>query len=435
MKKIIKTIIVFLFACSIFSVAEIGAQTNSKGLTDAEKAYILSKWCTEVKYNFVFYNDLAYNWDSLCTTALPQLLETKSYDEYVNGLKLLCTKLSDGHTSIYTVKTDENPEWIMPLPFKTKRIEDKVFVTKVLMSDFQKQGLEEGCEVLKIDDMDVIDFVNKFRRPYTSTSTPQWLDYSPYSEFELTKDKGSKVSKILFKNKKGKTFSITGNRLIKWDLNDNPSALDYKVLENNIGLLKIGSFMGNSFIETFDKLYQEIEKTDALIIDLRNNHGGHSEYANYIISHLSDSPVKMGKWSSRMYIAAHGSWNYPQEWYTQIPDDLKPIEGKSRYTKPVAVLVNATTFSSAENFCVAFRSINKGKIIGTTTGGSTGNPINIDLGHGIFAEICTKNELDANGNKFIGIGIIPDIQAEETVDSYLKGKDLVVEAALRELKK
>lgn len=427
--------ILLLLGIFTFSTAKVYAQTSVSDLPDVEKAYILSRFNTEVKYNFVFYNDLHFDWDSLCLAILPKLLETKSYTEYVNQLKQLCAKLSDGHTDIFADNYGDNADWVKPWPMKTKRIGNRVFVKEVLNSDFQKQGLEEGCEILKIDDMDVIDYVNTYKRPYTSSSTPQWLDYAPCNEFELTKDMGSKVSKILFRNLKGKTFTIVSHRNIDWDIDSTSSIFDYNVLKENIGILKINTFMGNDFIREFDHIYPEIEKTNALIIDLRGNMGGNSNFADYIIRHLSTSPVKIGQWSSRMYIAAHGSWGYPQEWYMETPHDLHPVKNKTIYTKPVVVLVNATTFSSAENFCVAFRSMNKGKIIGTPTGGSTGNPIMIHLGSGIFAKICTKNEWDAAGNKFIGIGIIPDMEVEETADVYLKGRDVVVEKALDELKK
>lgn len=419
----------------LFAV-RINAQADTDNLTDAEKAYVLSKFNTEVKYNFVFYNELPFNWDSLCLAALPALLDTKSFDEYVDGLKRLCAELSDGHTRILADNKGGNSDhWLKPWPMKTKRVGDRVFVREVLNSGFQKQGLEEGCEVLQIDGMDVIDYVDRYKRPYTSSSTPQWLDYSLYNEFELTKDTGSKVSKILFKNRKGKTFTIESHRNVEWDIDSGSSVFEYKVLEGNTGLLKINIFMGNDFVREFNEIYKEIEKTDALIIDIRDNMGGNSGFADYIIRHLSNSPVKMGLWSSRMYVAAHGSWGYPQEWYMMTPPDLKPVTDKPIYTKPVAVLVNSSTFSSSENFCVTFRGMDRGKIIGMPTGGSTGNPIYIKLGYDISALICTKNEWDVAGNKFIGIGIIPDIEVEETADIFLNGKDVVIEAALRELGK
>lgn len=427
---------ILLFACipALCSV-NLQAQNASNSLTDAEKAYVLSKFCTEVKYNFVFYNDLAFDWDSLCLATLPTLLAAKSRDEYVRELQRLCTRLHDGHTSVYEDNPGDNKDWIKPLPIQTKRVGGRVFVTKVLSSAFQKQGVETGSEIMEIDGLDVVEYVNRYKRPYTSSSTPQWLDYSPYSGFALTKEKGSNVSKVLFRNRDGKTFTVESHRNISWDINANGAntIFEYRVAKGNVGLLKINTFMGNDLKKEFDTLYRDIRKTDALIIDLRNNTGGNSGYADYIARHLSATPVKTGRWSSRMYVAAHGSWGYPQEWYMQTPDDLMPVNKDDIYTKPVMLLVNAGTFSSAENFCVAFRSIKKGKIIGTPTGGSTGNPIRIELGFGIFAQICTKNEWDAEGRKFIGVGIIPDIEVEESADDFLKGRDALVDEALKQI--
>lgn len=51
-----------------------------------------------------------------------------------------------------------------------------------------------------------------------------------------------------------------------------------------------------------------------------------------------------------------------------------------------------------KNLCVTFRAIHRGKIISTPTGGSTGNPIQIDLGFEISCSICTKNERDVKSN-------------------------------------
>ena len=425
-----KRILLLFFCVSILNVVALKAQDTSNNLTDGQKAYVLSKFCSEVKYNYVFYNDLKFNWDSLCLATLPKLLATGSKEEYVQELQRLATKLQDGHTSIYEDNSDNSLDWIKPFPIKTKRIDDRVFVTNVFSSDFQKQGVETGSEIIKIDGLDVMEYVNLYKRPLVSYSTSQWLDHSPYAGFELTKEKGSKVSKILFKNRDGKTFAIESNRNISWDINAN-SIFDYKTLNGNVGLLKINTFIGNDFKNDFDVLYQNIKETDALIIDLRDNMGGNSGNADYIIRHLSGKPVKMGNWSSRMYIAAHGSWGYPQEWYMETPDDLNPVNEGNGYTKPVMLLVNAVTFSSAENFCVAFRSAKKGKIIGTPTGGSTGNPIHIELGYGINAQICTKNEWDADGNRFIGIGIKPDIEVKENVDMFMKGKDVLIEEALK----
>lgn len=207
------------------------------------------------------------------------------------------------------------------------------------------------------------------------------------------------------------------------------------MLDGNIGLLSIKSFLNDDFRrEEFDKIYEQILKTNALIIDIRDNGGGNSDHADYIIRHFNDQPVRLGRWSSRMYIAAHGSWDYPQEWFMESPNPMEPVKDKPIYKKPIALLINATTFSSAENFSVTYRGLNRGKIIGTPTGGSTGNPIFIDLGFGLGCSICTKNEWEVDGRNFIGIGIVPDIEVKENADIFLKNKDIVIEKALEILK-
>lgn len=397
---------------------------------------MLSRFCSEVKYNFVFYNDLAFDWDSLCIASLPRLINTPSDEEFMQEMQKLCARLNDGHTFLYPTRyPKDKANRIRPLPMKTKRVGNRVFVTSVHSSEFEKQGLCVGSELLQIDGENVLQYAENHIRPYLASSTPQWSEYAPFMEFELTKAKGTKVSTIVFRTPQGKIFTITSNRNIPWSDQD-PSVFDFKVLENNIGILTIKSFLTERFKkEEFDKIYEDILKTDALIIDVRDNGGGNSDYADYVIRHFDDKPIRMGRWSSRMHIAAHASWNYPQEWYMQTPDDLIPITNKTIYKKPIALLINATTFSSAENFCVTFRALKRGKIIGTPTGGSTGNPIFINLGFGIGCSICTKNEWDADGKEFIGIGILPDIEVQENASIFLQNKDNVIETAVSVLKK
>lgn len=402
----------------------------------SRKAYVLSRFCTEVKYNFAFYDKLGFNFDSLCRASLPALAATASDDDFLKGMQALCATLKDGHTYIYAENNPNDPDnWVRPFPMKTKRVGGRVFVTEVYSSFLKDRGVCTGCEVLEIDGEKVLDYGNRHIRPYLSSSTPQWLEYRPFDSFELTKDKGTKVSRILFRNPEGEEFTFESSRKLDWDLQAGAQAVSFRTLGDNIGLLTVSSFQDFDFNRGyFDKLYDEILKTDALIIDIRNNGGGNSSHADYLVSHFSNRPIRQGTWSSPMYIAAHASWHYAPERYMQTPYPLRPAGNKQIYLKPVVVLVNAATFSSAENFCVSFKSARRGKIIGTPTGGSTGNPININLGFGIGCCICTKHELDADGNEFVGVGIQPDILVEEDEALFLQNRDNVVEKAVEYLK-
>lgn len=428
--------LVLAFAFATTAMGAVAQHTTDSNRIAAAKAYVLSRFCTEVKYNFAFYDKLTFDWDSLCIASMPSIIATASDEDFLKGMQVLCNQLQDGHTFFFTMNNPQNSaDWIRPFPMKTKRIGDRVFVTDVYSSNLQQAGVHPGCEIIEIDDENVLDYGDRHIRPYIASSTPQWTKYRPFTEFELTKDKGSKSSKILFKNEAGKEFVVKSDRNGAWDLQNNTPSMSFRVKEGNIGLLTVGSFQDSGFSrEYFNEIYEELLKTDALIIDIRNNSGGNSLHSDYLISHFTHRPISQGTWSSPMYVAAHASWNSPREWYMQTPKPILPAKGKDIYQKPIVLLVNATTFSSAENFCVLFRSAKRGIIMGTPTGGSTGNPIFINLGFGFGCCICTKHELDADGNEFIGIGIQPDRVVEEDIDSFLKNEDNVMEEALDFLK-
>ncbi len=112
---------------------------------------------------------------------------------------------------------------------------------------------------------------------------------------------------------------------------------------------------------------------------------------------------------------------------------MYPAAGKKTYDRPVAVLVDGGTFSAAEDFCSLFKCSGRGAVIGTRTGGSTGNGVRVELipGHS-YADICAKHDLMPDGTDFVGAGIIPDM--EQNYESYFKDRaNAVLRAAVKYL--
>lgn len=97
MKKILILLCVCLFAKESIAYG----QTGEAELNAPAKAYILSRFCTEVKYNFAFYDKLKFDWDSLCVASMPSLIATSSDEEFLKGMQILCNQLHDGHTYIF----------------------------------------------------------------------------------------------------------------------------------------------------------------------------------------------------------------------------------------------------------------------------------------------------------------------------------------------
>lgn len=417
---------------------------NMPELSPTSKILGLSRLWEGVRNNFVYYDQLSFNWDSLYAVNLNKVLETKDAYEYIKILERMTALLKDGHTYLQHNITPDAENIIKPVPFTTKLINGKVYVDQVWRTELLDQGIHRGTEIVSINDLDVIRYGEVMLGQYVSSSTRQWLDYKVFNQYELTKDKCNEPIKIGFSNGQ-KIFSVIINRNKRWDIQakqqnreseeiNNYSTLELKLLKNNIGLLTIHDFMDNSFKKTFDSIYSGLLNTKALIIDIRDNGGGRSDYADYVLAHFSTKPIKTCSWTSRLYIPAHASWNEPQEWFTSSSDFIKPAEKEKIYDNPIILLVNAGTFSSSEDFCVKFRGMKRGKIMGTTTGGSTGNGVEITLIEGqVKANICSKKDIAPDGSIYVGIGVIPDIEIIETKDSFLEQKDIQLENAINQL--
>lgn len=122
------------------------------------------------------------------------------------------------------------------------------------------------------------------------------------------------------------------------------------------------------------------------------------------------------------------------EWIESDANFIQPFakeDNREIYLKPVVVLTDERTISSAEDFCVGFGSMNRGKVIGVKTAGSSGNPLQLKIPDDSFAWICTLKVITPDGTDYVGVGVLPDIKVKETVEAFLAGKDLVLEEGLK----
>lgn len=408
-------------------------QPQRSSLTPAQKAAIATRFAAEVKYNFADYDKFGQDFDSICHAELPSLIDTPTDEDFNNRLVLLANRLNDGHTGISWSADVSVP------PFLQKRIGDKVFVTDVFSDVYSDMGIRRGTEIVEIDDVPVIEYGERYVVPYVPSSTPQWAAYYPFSSVNLTKGKRGSAVKLLFRNDDGKEIPVTDRRDSPWDIIKPDTEIKFDSLPGNIGLLTIPTlrsygFDARKFYEMFNR---KILPTDGLIIDMRDNTGGDSNVAAFIMQLLATDTIPQAAWETPEYEATYASWGKP--WHRESVDGLTltPFYMQDpevpKYDKPIVLLINSGTFSASEDFAVLFKNASRGIVMGTPSGGSTGNPINIDLGWGYYARICTRHERLADGTEFIGIGIQPDIYVEET-ESVLYDNDNVIAAALEQFR-
>jgi carboxyl-terminal processing protease len=418
-----------------------------ENLSNEEKVAGLAKFWSEVKYNFInFHLVKNLDWDKAFLNYIPKVLATKTTLEYYLVLQEFCALLKDGHTNVNAPEELDNQLFGKPL-VAARLVESKVLIARIFDDKLRVAGLREGQEIVEIDGVPVKTYANEKLRPYVSDSTPQAFDETLYSRILFGGLVGKPVQ-LSLKAKDGNLFVVTLPR-VSWQerakIIKQPPPFEMKMLSGNVAYVAVNTMDGEAKAnEAFARAFPEIEKSDALILDLRNNGGGDSDVAAAILAHLTDSPIAASTWYTRNYRPSFRAWNQPQEKY-QPPqseniisvEDVRKLRGANitAYSKPVIVLSGPRTGSAAEDFLVAFKPLKRGLVIGEPTNGSTGQPLPIHLPGGGSARICSKHDTFADGTPFVGIGVQPDITATLKISDVADGTDSVLALALAQIAK
>jgi C-terminal processing protease CtpA/Prc len=239
--------------------------------------------------------------------------------------------------------------------------------------------------------------------------------------------------------------------------NKNLPYIESKLLINNIGYIAVNSMHPTQeIISLFDSALDSLFETKALIIDIRNNGGGSSNTGFYMIVKISNKPLQVFKSKVRIYsVDMFDKWFSDEEIFDVFysvyqgifPDttevNKEGLQGKFKnceyfvlqprppiYDKPVVVLIGPKTFSAAEDFLAPLHGTERVTLIGKSTGGSTGQPLMIDLNNDLSVRICSRRCWCADGYEFVGKGFVPDIEVEETIEDIFSKKDVTLERAI-----
>jgi len=393
----------------------------------------LSMLWSEVKYNFVYF-DRVPDWDVLYLSYLPKVRKTKSILEYYRLLQEMMATLKDGHTNVRFPSKLREEEQARPA-IRTQLVEGKVIVVEVIDEKLTKEGIKVGLEVKTIDGTPVQEYAEREVKPFRGASTKQNLDVRVYSSMLLTGAKDRPV-KLTFADEQGSTFERNLPRdEASWSvLAAKTPSLELRMLDKNIAYLAVNNMADDGMDDKFDSIFSTIEKADALILDVRANDGGSDQHGAYILSYLTDKPFELLRSMGREYQPYERAQGGDSGWIDHGVSKGEPHGGKV-FTKPVVLLMGPRTISAAEDFCVGFDAMKRGKMIGEPTAGSTGQPLTINLPGGGIAGICTLKCTYPDGKEFVGVGVQPDVLVHPTIADIRAGRDTVLEAAMSYLNK
>jgi len=131
-----------------------------------------------------------------------------------------------------------------------------------------------------------------------------------------------------------------------------------EILSHNVGYIKFGAFPPPDICgPTVVAAMNFLAHTDALIFDLRENHGGDPNMVDFMVSYLFRQSTHINDLTNRHENETHQYWTVP--W----------VPGSRLVDQPVYVLTSHQTFSGGEEFTFDLQTQKRATIVGETTGG------------------------------------------------------------------
>ena len=183
-------------------------------------------------------------------------------------------------------------------------------------------------------------------------------------------------------------------------------------LPNNIGYVKLNFFGAPSVCgPTATAAMGLVANVDALILDLRQNHGGEPEMVSYVLSYLFANRTHLNDQLERRTNKTTEFWTKPE------------VPGKKILGKPVYVLTSGFTFSGGEEFTYDLKALKRAIIVGETTGGGAHPVAPKRLDEHIGIRVPVERSINpVTHTDWEGTGVEPDIQvpADRALDKALE---------------
>lgn len=173
-----------------------------------------------------------------------------------------------------------------------------------------------------------------------------------------------------------------------------------EILPGNVGYLEVRRFQPPDIAgDTVVASMQFLANADAIIIDLRNSHGGSAFAMPYFAGYFFSNPTHLFDMEFR-------GDNYTDHFWT-----VAWLPGKRLAKIPMYILTSSYTFSGAEGLAYRFQVLKRAKIVGENTGGGANAGGIRDFAPFFRVWMPMGRPVDRKtGTNWEGTGVVPDIK-------------------------
>jgi tricorn protease len=185
-----------------------------------------------------------------------------------------------------------------------------------------------------------------------------------------------------------------------------------ELTKGKLGYIHIPNMDEEGLDQFVRALYSDNFDKEAIVLDVRYNGGGftHDQILNYL-----------GAKDHTYFRQRNGGEGVV----------LRPLDRK--WTRPLVLLINNRSYSDAEIFPNAFRTLGLGKLVGESTGGHVIGTSSVRLIDGSIFRVPRTGVFTLNGTNMEKEGVKPDVEVAQHPDQLAKGQDVQLDKAVEVL--
>jgi len=365
-----------------------------------------------LKHAYPYWDDASLNADEIWKAGILKVFSDKTDQDFLKTLKWIANSLNDGH--MFVDLYGDNNKDIASLPLLFDIAEGKVVVKKVLDPVLIK-SIKAGDELTQINGKNPFEVLRSTDSLYSGST--QWKQAK--SILSLTKGKRDEICHLNLKRESQNisidiSYTYPYNEYISGSDRNNRSKSEW--ISSDIFYINLNKTTTESHIA-------EILKAKSVIVDMR---GYLNEDTETFLSHLTDKKLtgNSGMFTPQILYPDYKNVSYAKGSYT-IEPALPRVKAK------IFILSDATGQSATESFLSAYKQFKVATIVGQPTSGTNGNINLVSMPGGyrfFYSGMLVKNP---DGSKHHLNGVIPDVMVKNTILGLQKGKDEILDEAIR----
>ncbi|MFO7608317.1 MAG: S41 family peptidase [Candidatus Krumholzibacteriia bacterium] len=359
------------------------------------------------------------DWSGVLREFVPRLAGAGDHDAYRLEMLALVARLNDGHALLGGAWDMRPPGREGRLPVSVRRIEDQPVVAGYSHPVLgPATGLEIGDVVLAVDGRPAGELMDAWAPYYSASNEPvrraqlaSALPLGPLGECRLEIRRGDRTLALATRRVDLDSLDLAINRF------HTLRGPGFRILDPGVAYMALEQIRRDS-VRTWIEAALAADAA-GLVIDCR---AYPSDFPIFELGgHLVARDTRFVTFT-RLDRANPGAFLW---------DDYRPLAPRPpHFGRPVVVLVDEVSLSSAEYHALAFGAAPQAVVMGSTTAGADGNVSRFALPGGLSTMISGIGIYDADRNNTQRTGIVPDIEVKPTIAGLRAGRDEVLEAAV-----